>query len=159
MTLEEVKQTHRLDEAVRDYGIRIGPSGKICCPFHPGDRRASLRIYQDHFHCYGCGAHGDVVDFVARMEGVDFKTAFIQLGGTYDEDPEEARKVLEDAEIRRRVKGLKTRAEGSELSDVVTEITRLRSLPDADEPFSDTWCKLQEQYMKLRRIEDERSGF
>jgi DNA polymerase I-like protein with 3'-5' exonuclease and polymerase domains len=34
--------------------------GKICCPFH-NDPKPSLQIYPDgHYHCYGCGAHGDI---------------------------------------------------------------------------------------------------
>ena len=31
--------------------------GKICCPFHD-DSTPSLQLYPDHFHCFGCGAHG-----------------------------------------------------------------------------------------------------
>ena len=42
--------------------------GKICCPFHD-DSTPSLHIYDDHFHCYGCDAHGDAVDWLMMVEG------------------------------------------------------------------------------------------
>jgi hypothetical protein len=44
--------------------------GKICCPFHD-DTTPSLQIYSDHFHCYVCNAHGDQVDWLVQVEGLD----------------------------------------------------------------------------------------
>jgi len=44
--------------------------GKTCCPFHD-DTTPSLQIYADHFHCYVCGAHGDPVDWLVQVEGLD----------------------------------------------------------------------------------------
>jgi DNA polymerase len=44
--------------------------GKICCPFH-SDATPSLHIYPDHYHCFVCGAHGDQVDWLMRVEGMD----------------------------------------------------------------------------------------
>jgi CHC2 zinc finger/Toprim domain len=41
----------------------------INCPFHD-DGTPSLKLYADHFHCYGCGAHGDLVDWLMMMEGL-----------------------------------------------------------------------------------------
>lgn len=46
-----------------------------CCPFHP-DHRSQLEIHSDRFSCRGCGATGDVVDFVMRYENVDIREAF-----------------------------------------------------------------------------------
>jgi DNA polymerase len=45
-------------------------AGKICCPFHD-DSTPSLHVYDDHFHCYGCGAHGDTIDWLMIVEGLD----------------------------------------------------------------------------------------
>lgn len=42
--------------------------GFMRCPFH-ADRVPSLKLYGDHFHCFGCGAHGDVVDLTAGLLG------------------------------------------------------------------------------------------
>jgi hypothetical protein len=52
----------------------------VCrCPFH-ADERPSFFIYETHFHCYGCGAHGDVIDFIQRLHKVEFKEACRLLG-------------------------------------------------------------------------------
>ena len=42
--------------------------GFIRCPFH-ADRTPSLKLYSDHFHCFGCGEHGDVIDLTAGLLG------------------------------------------------------------------------------------------
>jgi DNA polymerase len=44
--------------------------GKICCPFHD-DSTPSLQIYSDHYHCFVCGAHGDRIDWLVQVEGMD----------------------------------------------------------------------------------------
>ena len=55
-----------LGEAAERYGtVR---RGFMLCPFHE-DRVPSLKLYDDHFHCFGCGAHGDVVDLTAGLLG------------------------------------------------------------------------------------------
>lgn len=52
---------------------------KGCCPFH-SERNPSFAVYDDHFHCYGCGEHGDVIGFVMRSEGMSFGEAVARLG-------------------------------------------------------------------------------
>jgi DNA polymerase I-like protein with 3'-5' exonuclease and polymerase domains len=50
---------------------------KVCCPFHD-DSTPSCHIYSDHFHCFGCGAHGDAIDWLMMVEGLD-RDAAIEL--------------------------------------------------------------------------------
>lgn len=50
----------------------------IKCPFH-NEKTPSCNIYVDHYHCFGCGAHGDVIDFVMQSEGLNFKSAVARL--------------------------------------------------------------------------------
>ncbi|MFY7925337.1 MAG: CHC2 zinc finger domain-containing protein, partial [Aquidulcibacter sp.] len=45
--------------------LKSGRNWKGCCPFH-GEKTPSFYVYDDHFHCFGCGAHGDAVTFVMR---------------------------------------------------------------------------------------------
>ena len=95
MTLEEVKNYYTMAEIVERYGFRPNRAGAIHCPFHQGDKGASMKIYKKDYHCFGCGAHGDQIDFVARMDGLSFREAFISLGGTYDDqDREEVREKI-----------------------------------------------------------------
>ena len=62
----KIKQTVPLIEAARRYGSV--KHGFMRCPFH-SDRTPSLKLYGDHFHCFGCGAHGDVIDLAAALLG------------------------------------------------------------------------------------------
>jgi DNA primase len=59
---------------------RSGRNWKGCCPFH-GEKTPSFYVYDDHFHCFGCGAHGDAITFVMRAEGAGFPEAVERLAG------------------------------------------------------------------------------
>lgn len=50
------------------------------CPFH-SERTPSFHVYprDHHFHCYGCSAHGDVIGFVMRVDGLAFQAAIERL--------------------------------------------------------------------------------
>ncbi len=64
------------------YGLPLNRSGFVQCPFHQGDRHASLKVYSENktgWHCFGCGAGGTVIDFVMRYFGVDFREACSRL--------------------------------------------------------------------------------
>ena len=54
--------------------VRSGRQLKACCPFH-GEKTPSFYVYDDHFHCFGCGAHGDAISFVMQAEGRSFLEA------------------------------------------------------------------------------------
>ncbi|EGO95039.1 CHC2 zinc finger domain-containing protein, partial [Acidiphilium sp. PM] len=47
---------------------RAGRDQKGCCPFH-NEKSPSFYVYDDHYHCFGCGAHGDAISFVMQSEG------------------------------------------------------------------------------------------
>ena len=81
--IDDIKRNHPLPEVVRQYGIEINRAGFCRCPFH-NERTASMKIYAQSFYCFGCGAGGDVIDFVRLYERCDFKTAFRMLGGEFD---------------------------------------------------------------------------
>lgn len=55
---------------------RVGREWKACCPFH-ADRSPSFTIFAggQRFHCFGCGATGDVLDFVQRAHHVGLRDA------------------------------------------------------------------------------------
>lgn len=73
------------------YGIRADRKGFARCPFH-NEKTASFRVYPDNtFHCFGCGAHGDVITFVMKMQGVGFLDACARLDG--DVSYSEQRKI------------------------------------------------------------------
>ena len=82
---------------------RSGRNFKGCCPFH-GEKTPSFYVYDDHFHCFGCGAHGDVISFVMQSGGQSFPEAVASLAGEAGlELPKEDRGTQEQAT---RVRGL-----------------------------------------------------
>src|SRR3954470_24876202 len=60
--------------------VRNGRQWKGCCPFH-NEKTPSFYVYDDHFHCFGCGAHGDAITFLMRAEGASFPEAVERLAG------------------------------------------------------------------------------
>ena len=63
---EIVKENVNLREAAELYGIDVNRYGRALCPFH-NDRNPSLYVADDHYYCFACGEHGDVIDFVSRL--------------------------------------------------------------------------------------------
>jgi hypothetical protein len=49
------------------------------CPFH-AENAASFTVYADHYHCYGCREHGDVLDWLTSQRGMSFREALTYLG-------------------------------------------------------------------------------
>jgi putative DNA primase/helicase len=49
-----------------------------CCPFHR-ETTPSFKVYPRHYHCYGCGAHGDAIAFVRNIEGLSLAEAVARL--------------------------------------------------------------------------------
>ena len=74
---EAVKQSVTTRQATEHYGIHVGRNGMACCPFH-NDKTPSMKLDR-RYHCFGCGADGDVIDFAAALHGLGKKEAAIQL--------------------------------------------------------------------------------
>ena len=63
---ENIKTAISVKQAAEHYGLKARRNGMACCPFHH-DRHPSLKLNEDYFFCFGCGAKGDVIDLVARL--------------------------------------------------------------------------------------------
>ncbi|MCB6727521.1 YodL domain-containing protein [Blautia producta] len=74
---EVVKQSVSTREAAAFYGIEVKRNGMACCPFHE-DKNPSMKVDQ-RFHCFGCGADGDVMDFTAKLFDLSPKEAAEKL--------------------------------------------------------------------------------
>lgn len=82
--LDSIRQANPLP-AVAGAVVKLRQAGaewKACCPFHQ-DRSPSFTIFDGglRFMCFGCGAHGDVLDFVGRLHGVGLRDAAAMLSG------------------------------------------------------------------------------
>src|ERR1700761_1968705 len=62
--------------------IRAGREFKGCCPFH-NEKPPSFTINDDKqfYHCFGCGAHGDVIGFTMQLDRLSFPDAIETLAG------------------------------------------------------------------------------
>lgn len=79
-------------EVAEYYGVEV-KRGKALCPFH-GDRHPSMLVADDHYHCFACGEHGDVIDFTAKFHGLSLydaaKKLAYDIGITQDKPPDKA---------------------------------------------------------------------
>jgi len=74
-SVEDIKSRVNIVDIVEQY-VRLektGTSYKARCPFH-NERTPSFNVNPDRqmYYCFGCGAGGDIVDFIQRIEGLDF---------------------------------------------------------------------------------------
>ncbi len=78
---EAVKQSVTTRQAAEYYNLSVNRANKIACPFH-NDRTPSMKV-DKRFHCFGCGADGDVIDFIAQLYGLDVKSAANKLAADF----------------------------------------------------------------------------
>lgn len=73
--LEQIKDSNRIDDVMRGYVTlkRAGTLMKCLCPFH-SEKTPSCTVYPDNdsFYCFGCGAGGDVITFIMKIENLDY---------------------------------------------------------------------------------------
>ena len=78
---EAVKGSVTTRQAAEMYGIQVRRNGMARCPFH-NDRNPSMKV-DSRFHCFGCQADGDVIDFVGRLYGIGSKAATEKLAADF----------------------------------------------------------------------------
>ena len=82
--VDAIKSRITAREVFEYYGIPVNARGFALCPFH-GEKTPSLRVYDGDrgFHCFGCGAGGDVIDFTRKYFGISFSEACIKLNSDF----------------------------------------------------------------------------
>ena len=83
---ENIKAAISVKQAAEHYGLKVNRSGMTCCPFH-NDRHPSLKLNEDYFFCFGCGAKGDVIDLVAKLFNLSNHEAVQKLAADFGLDP------------------------------------------------------------------------
>lgn len=160
MTSDELKLSVSMRTVVEQYGIKIDRNGFCRCPFHQ-EKTASMKLYKESYHCFGCGASGDIFSFVQKMDNVDFKTAFKNLGGTYKSGSDfqhnlfkyrmNKAKETEQAHIQRMKK---------EKQHVIDEIALQKLFVKLFPAFSDDWCeamnRLEYLFYRLEYLTEKR---
>ena len=79
---EAVKSTVTPRIAAEHYGMTVARNGMVCCPFHD-DRHPSMKLNEDYFYCFGCGAKGDVIEFTSKLFGINAQEAAQKLSADF----------------------------------------------------------------------------
>lgn len=142
MTRDEIKQTFNMRDILAKCGLpEPNRAGFIKCPFHKGDHDASLKIYDKDFHCFGCGANGDIFSFIQKFYGISFKDAFLMLGGEYEKKMSFKTSLSiyhanKEREMRDKNE-VKLKEERKLNNDLISVYRRFL---DKSKPLSDAWC-------------------
>ena len=120
---ETVKQSVTVREAAQMYGVEVNRNGMACCPFHD-DKHPSMKLNEEYFYCFGCGATGDVIDFTARLYNLAPREAAEKLaqdfGLAYDSQAPPRRRY-----IRQRTEGQKFREDRDHAFRVLSDYYHL----------------------------------
>ena len=146
---EQVRQAVSLPDAAKRLCIEIPHSHMIRCPFHE-DHTPSLRLYDDHFYCFGCGASGDVIDFTARLLGIKPGEAVRKLIAGFNVTPTQANQ-------RTPVSGNREKFAGSILRDYAAKLRqgKRRFAPAAPcQPISEAFAKSCRELPYIEYLQD-----
>ena len=141
---EEVKHRVPVTEAARRYGLRPNRAGFVRCPIH-GEKTPSMKLWEDHWYCFGCHAHGSVIDLAGRLFGLAPLEAARRLDGDFalGLSPDRPRTEEDRALLRetRRVHGILEDYEQwrSKLLDRLCEASRVGNRAKLRSP--ETWTE------------------
>ena len=82
---EAVKATVPVRAAAERYGLEVNCAGMVRCLFHE-ERTPSMKLYEDHYFCFGCGKHGDVINLVAELFAIPPYDAACKLADDFGVD-------------------------------------------------------------------------
>ena len=117
---------------IESEGIELRQRGRdfwALCPFHE-DRTPSFKVSPERksFHCFGCGEHGDGIDFIRKRRGVSFVEALRVLGIRRGRPSPPDPAVIRQRELRRAFEAWR-RSYRLELSDESIRIHALEQAP------------------------------
>ena len=157
---ETVKAAVSPRDAAVSYGLSVSRNGMTCCPFHE-DRRPSMKLNEDYFFCFGCGASGDVIDFTARLFGLPTNDAARRLAGDIGIDPETAPVPIQYPRLRQnqsRLDELRCRRALTDYLHLQQRLVRMYAPKTPSSPFAAQFvaaCQQRDRVMGLLEMLDE----
>ena len=79
---DDIKELVDVPTAALSYGVEVHRGNMALCPFHR-ERHPSCKLYADHYYCFGCQAHGDVIRLVQELFGLRAIEAVKQLNSDF----------------------------------------------------------------------------
>ena len=123
--------------AAERYGLHVGRSGMVQCLFHD-DTTPSMKLYDDHYHCFGCQATGDVIHLTAKLFGVTDQEAANKLAADFGVQREKTSVLAKLSRFQEQAEQeLVEESNSGELSADEKLYARLLSLMQEEELFKD----------------------
>ena len=162
MNVDEIKAEYSMQDILNMYGIKPNRAGFIRCPFHK-EKTASMKVYKDSVHCFGCGANADVIGFVQQMDQCSFKDAFKRLGGSYEAKSDREREMYHYKLQKAKESRLRREARLREKKlDILKRLHGERWMKDNLTPFTNLWCEavkgFERDMIELEDINNELRG-
>ena len=120
MIAEDIKTVVSMRDVCEKYGFSPNRSGFICCPFQ-GEKTPSFKIYEKSFHCFGCGCHGDIFDFVSMICGCDFEAAEAKINDDFGLGLTKKRTLTSKRRMDRRISQLRQQREDKRIAEEAAE--------------------------------------
>ena len=76
--VQTIKDRLTMREVLLHYGYELNRAKFICCPFH-NEKTPSMKIFEKDYHCFGCGANGDVITLVQKLFNLSFPDALKKI--------------------------------------------------------------------------------
>ena len=150
-----MKENVDLVSVVQSAGVELKRSGSRyvgLCPFH-ADETPSFFVFPDgHFKCFGCGEHGDVIDFIQKIHGCTFKEALSIVGIEQGELTPKKREEIKKLQHQRKLIKAFRRWE-IEATDQVTTFLRAARLLVGEIRDSETLEKYGHLYHQIPQLE------
>ena len=85
LNTDKIKAAVSALDVCEKYGIEVNRAGFARCPFH-NEKTPSMKIYKGDrgYHCFGCGASGDVISLVQGLLGLPFNAACARLNDDFN---------------------------------------------------------------------------
>ncbi|MBQ2277181.1 MAG: DNA primase [Clostridia bacterium] len=159
---QQIKNSVTTRDAAEAYGLVVSRNGMTCCPFHD-DRHPSMKV-DERFHCFACGADGDVIDFASRYHGIRPLEAAYSLAADFGVPVPEKMTLEELLEERRLRKPEKEKPEPEDTLTLcfatLTDYIRMldewetRYAPREGEPIHPRFTAATKKLGLLRYIQD-----
>ena len=146
---EEVKQQLNIRQVVEHYGFKVNRANKFVCPFH-NDHKPSASIKNDYFHCFVCGAGGDLITFTARYLNLHNIEAARELVREFGLDIDISTKEERQAQYRAERKRKEEIKACSSLRDKFAKDKELRS-----ETKKPTLYKLRNDIRQIKKKQEQ----
>ena len=159
---QEIKERVTMMDVCEKYGIPVNRSDMVVCVFH-GDKNASMKIYPNHFYCFGCHARGSALDFVMMYFSLSYKEAVSKINDDFNLgldfnrrlSDNEREKLNRNALLRKKAKEMaQARLKGLEdaYNEAERKVAELRSTINNSNPRAVQGGLITQEYARAVRL-------